>query len=40
MKILLGDVMATVYEEDIFKVTVGDKSLCEISNDSGVWVLN
>jgi exonuclease III len=33
MKILLGDVNAGVYREDIFKPTTGNESLHEISND-------
>jgi hypothetical protein len=36
MKILLGDFNAKVGREDIFKPTIGNKSLHEISNDSGV----
>jgi len=36
MKILLGDFNAKVRREDIFKSTVGDESLHEISDDSGV----
>jgi hypothetical protein len=36
MKFLLGDFNAKVGREDIFKPTIGDKSLHEISNDNGV----
>jgi exonuclease III len=34
MKILLGDFNAKVCREDIFKPTIGNKSLHEISNDN------
>ncbi|PNF35790.1 hypothetical protein B7P43_G11761 [Cryptotermes secundus] len=40
MKILLGDFNAKVGREDIFKPTVGNESLHEISNDNGVRVVN
>jgi endonuclease/exonuclease/phosphatase family metal-dependent hydrolase len=40
VKILLGNLHAKVKREDIFKPTVGNKSLHEISNDNGVRVLN
>jgi hypothetical protein len=36
MKILLGDFNAKVGREDIFKLTIGNESLHEISNDNGV----
>jgi exonuclease III len=36
MKILLGDFNAKVGRKDIFKPTVGNESLQEISNDNGV----
>jgi hypothetical protein len=36
MKILLGDFIAKVGREDIFKPTIGNESLHEISNDNGV----
>jgi hypothetical protein len=36
MKILLGDFNAKVGGEDIFKPTIGNESLHEISNDNGV----
>jgi hypothetical protein len=36
MKILLGDFNAKVSKEDIFKPTIGNESLDEISNDNGV----
>jgi hypothetical protein len=40
MKILLGDFNAKVGREDIFKLTIGNESLHEISNDNGVRVAN
>jgi hypothetical protein len=40
MEILLGDFSAKVGRKDIFKPTVGNKSLHEISNDNGVRVVN
>jgi hypothetical protein len=40
MKILLGDFNAKVDREDIFKPTIGNESSHEISNDSGVRVVN
>jgi hypothetical protein len=40
IQILLGDYNAKVGREDIFKPTVGNKSLHEISNDNGVKVVN
>jgi hypothetical protein len=39
MKILLGDFNAKVGREDIFKPTIGNESLHEISNDNGVRVV-
>jgi hypothetical protein len=36
MKILLGDFNAKVGREDIFKPTIGNESLREISNFNGV----
>jgi hypothetical protein len=39
MKILLGDFNAKVGREDIFKPTIGNGSLHEISNDNGVRVV-
>jgi hypothetical protein len=39
-KMLLGDFNAKVGMEDIFKPTIRNKSLYEISNDNGVRVLN
>jgi hypothetical protein len=36
MKILLGVFNAKVGREDIFKPTIGNESLHEISNDNGV----
>jgi hypothetical protein len=40
MKIILGDFNAKVGREDIFKPTIGNESLHEISNDNGVSVVN
>jgi endonuclease/exonuclease/phosphatase family metal-dependent hydrolase len=40
MKILLGDFNAKVGREDIFKQTIGNESLLEISNDNGVRLVN
>jgi hypothetical protein len=40
MKILLGDFNAKVAREDIFKLTNGNESSHEISNDNGVRVVN
>jgi hypothetical protein len=40
MKILSGDFNAKVGREDIFKPTIGNESLHEISNDNGVRVVN
>jgi hypothetical protein len=40
MKIPLGDFNAKVGREDIFKPTIGNESLHEISNDTGVRLLN
>jgi hypothetical protein len=40
MKILLRDFNAKLGREDIFKPTIGNESLHEISNDNGVWVVN
>jgi hypothetical protein len=40
MKILLGDFNAKVGREDIFKPTIGNESLHEISNDNRVRVVN
>jgi hypothetical protein len=40
MKNLLGDLNAEVGREDIFKPTIGNESLQEISNDNGVRVVN
>jgi hypothetical protein len=40
MKILLGDFNAKEGREDIFKSTIGNESLHEISNDNRVTVLN
>jgi hypothetical protein len=40
MKIFLGDFIAKVGNEDIFKPTIGDGSSYEIFNDNGVRVIN
>jgi hypothetical protein len=40
MKILLGDFKAKVGRENIFKPTIGNESLHEISNDNGVRIVN
>jgi hypothetical protein len=40
MKILLGDFNAKVGREDIFKPTIWNESLHEISNDNGVRLVN
>jgi hypothetical protein len=40
MKILLGDFSVKVGRENIFKPTIRNESLHEISNDSGVRVVN
>jgi hypothetical protein len=39
-KILLGDLNAKVGREDIFKPTIGNESLHEISNDNGGRLVN
>jgi hypothetical protein len=40
MKIPLGNVNAKVGREDVFKPTIGNESLHEISNDNGVRLVN
>jgi hypothetical protein len=40
VKILLGDFNAKVRRENIFKPTIGNKSLHQDSNDNGVRILN
>jgi hypothetical protein len=40
IKILLGNFNAKVGREDIFKPTIGNKSLRGISNDNGIGVIN
>jgi hypothetical protein len=40
IKILLGDFNAKVGKENIFKPTIGNESLHEISNDNGVRLVN
>jgi hypothetical protein len=37
---VLGNFSAEVGKEDIFKLTIGNESLHEISNDNGVGVVN
>jgi hypothetical protein len=39
-KILLGDFSAQVGREDIFKPTIGNESLHEISNDNAIRIVN
>jgi hypothetical protein len=39
-KFLLGDFSAEVGKEDIFKATIGNESLREITDDNGVRVVN
>jgi len=40
MKILLGDFNAKVGRENIFKLTIGNKSLRQGSNDNGFRIAN
>jgi hypothetical protein len=40
MKILLRDSNAKVGMEDIFKLTIGNENLYDISNDNGVRTVN
>jgi hypothetical protein len=40
MSILLTDFNAQVCKEDIFKLTAGNESLHEISNDNGIRAVN
>jgi len=40
MKIMLGDFNAKVGRENIFNLTTGNKSLHQVSNDSGVRIVN
>jgi exonuclease III len=40
MNILFGDLNVKVGREDIFKLTAGNESLQEISNDNGVRLVN
>jgi endonuclease/exonuclease/phosphatase family metal-dependent hydrolase len=40
MKIIFGDFNVKVGRENIFKPTIGNESLHEISNDSGVRIVN
>jgi hypothetical protein len=40
MKILLGDFIAKVGREDIFRQIIGNERLYKISNDNGVRIVN
>jgi hypothetical protein len=40
MKILLGEFNAKVGRENIFKLTIGNESLHQDSNDNGVRIIN
>jgi exonuclease III len=40
LKILLGDLNTKVGKEDVFKPTIGNVSLREISNDNGIITIN
>jgi hypothetical protein len=40
IKILMGDFIAKVWREDIFKLIIGNESLHEASNDNGIRVVN
>jgi hypothetical protein len=40
MKILVGDFKATAARKNIFKTTIGDKSLHQDSNDTGDRIVN
>ena len=40
MKLVLGDINAKVWRENIFKPTVGNESLHQDSNDNGVRIVN
>jgi len=40
MKVLLGDVIAKVGRENIFKPTIGNESLIQDSNGNGVRIIN
>jgi hypothetical protein len=40
MKILLGDFSAKVGRKNIFKLTIGNESLHQDSNDNGVRIIN
>jgi hypothetical protein len=40
MKIFLGDFIAKVAREDIFKLIISNESLHEVSNDNGVRLVN
>jgi endonuclease/exonuclease/phosphatase family metal-dependent hydrolase len=39
-KTLIGDFNSKIGTEDIFKPTIGNESLCKISNDTGVRLVN
>ena len=38
--IQLGDFSAKLWREDIFKLTIGNEILCQVSNDNGVRAVN
>jgi hypothetical protein len=40
MKILVGDLNKKLEKEDIFKPTIGNKSLRQDNNDNGVRIVN
>jgi hypothetical protein len=40
MKIVLGDFKAKLGRENIFKLTTGNESLPQVSNDNGVITVN
>jgi len=40
MELLLGDFNAKVGTENIFKPTIGNESLHQVSNDNGISVVN
>jgi len=40
MKILLGDFNAKLVRQDIFKLSNGNESLHQVSNDNGVRIVN
>ena len=40
MRVILGDFNAKVGRENIFKPTIGNESLHQVSNDNGVRIVN